>query len=70
MQVIGDEQGNIIHLYERDCSVQRRHQKVVEVAPSVGLSESLRDVFVKRLFNSWRILNMSMLGQLNFGFRR
>lgn len=43
MQVIGDEQGNIIHLYERDCSVQRRHQKVVEVAPSVGLSESLRE---------------------------
>ena len=43
VQVIGDEQGNIIHLYERDCSVQRRHQKVVEVAPSVGLSESLRE---------------------------
>ncbi|MEJ7423273.1 pyruvate carboxylase [Staphylococcus warneri] len=42
VQVIGDEYGNLIHLYERDCSVQRRHQKVVEVAPSVGLSESLR----------------------------
>ena len=40
VQVIGDEYGNLIHLYERDCSVQRRHQKVVEVAPSVGLSES------------------------------
>ena len=36
VQVIGDEYGNIVHLYERDCSVQRRHQKVVEVAPSVG----------------------------------
>ena len=35
--------GNIIHLYERDCSVQRRHQKVVEVAPSVGLSNKLRE---------------------------
>lgn len=43
VQVIGDELGNIIHLYERDCSVQRRHQKVVEVAPSVGLSNSLRE---------------------------
>lgn len=43
VQVIGDELGNIIHFYERDCSVQRRHQKVVEVAPSVGLSNSLRE---------------------------
>ena len=43
VQVIGDEFGNIIHLYERDCSVQRRHQKVVEVAPSVGLSNKLRE---------------------------
>lgn len=42
VQIIGDEAGNIIHLYERDCSVQRRHQKVVEVAPSVSLSTSLR----------------------------
>ncbi|UXR72280.1 pyruvate carboxylase [Staphylococcus sp. IVB6238] len=43
VQIIGDKAGNIIHLYERDCSVQRRHQKVVEVAPSVSLSESLRE---------------------------
>jgi len=43
VQILGDEQGNIVHLYERDCSVQRRHQKVVEVAPSLSLSESLRD---------------------------
>ncbi|MDM7863939.1 pyruvate carboxylase [Staphylococcus borealis] len=43
VQIIGDEYGNIVHLYERDCSVQRRHQKVVEVAPSVGLSHDLRE---------------------------
>ena len=43
VQIIGDEYGNIVHLYERDCSVQRRHQKVVEVAPSVGLSDDLRE---------------------------
>ncbi|MFC7061335.1 pyruvate carboxylase [Halobacillus seohaensis] len=42
VQILGDFQGNIIHLYERDCSVQRRHQKVVEVAPSVSLSDTLR----------------------------
>src|SRR5690625_2004330 len=43
VQVLGDEQGNIVHLYERDCSVQRRHQKVVEVAPSLSLTDKLRD---------------------------
>ncbi|AEH48725.1 pyruvate carboxylase [Parageobacillus thermoglucosidasius] len=42
VQILGDYEGNIIHLYERDCSVQRRHQKVVEVAPSVSLSDELR----------------------------
>ncbi|MGV2874514.1 pyruvate carboxylase [Macrococcus capreoli] len=42
VQIIGDTHGNIVHLFERDCSVQRRHQKVVEVAPSVGLTEELR----------------------------
>ena len=51
VQVIGDELGNIIHLYERDCSVQRRHQKVVEVAPSVGLSNSLRERICEALFS-------------------
>ncbi|WP_080846631.1 pyruvate carboxylase [Cytobacillus gottheilii] len=43
VQIIGDEHGNIVHLFERDCSVQRRHQKVVEVAPCVSLDEQLRN---------------------------
>lgn len=43
VQILGDHSGNVVHLYERDCSVQRRHQKVVEVAPSLSLSEDLRD---------------------------
>ncbi|RYL95439.1 pyruvate carboxylase [Sporolactobacillus sp. THM7-4] len=42
VQVIADQSGETVHLYERDCSVQRRHQKVVEVAPSRGLGEKLR----------------------------
>lgn len=42
VQILGDTHGNIIHLFERDCSVQRRHQKVVEVAPAFALSTALR----------------------------
>jgi len=42
VQILGDRYGNVVHLYERDCSIQRRHQKVVEVAPSVSLPEQLR----------------------------
>lgn len=38
----GDQYGNILHLYERDCSIQRRHQKVVEIAPAAHLDPQLR----------------------------
>lgn len=43
VQILGDMHGNVVHLFERDCSVQRRHQKVVEVAPCVSLSTELRE---------------------------
>src|SRR5436305_73906 len=42
VQILGDMHGNLLHLYERDCSVQRRHQKVVEVAPAANLPTSIR----------------------------
>lgn len=42
MQIMADEHGNIVHLFERDCSIQRRHQKIIEEAPAPNISESLR----------------------------
>ncbi len=45
VQILGDNEGNIVHLYERDCSVQRRFQKVIEVAPSILMQETREKLF-------------------------
>jgi pyruvate carboxylase len=47
VQILADSQGNVVHLFERDCSVQRRNQKVVEIAPAPNLDEALRQELYK-----------------------
>ncbi|WP_019416078.1 pyruvate carboxylase [Paenisporosarcina sp. TG20] len=60
VQILGDKHGNLVHLYERDCSIQRRHQKVVEIAPSNSLSQDLRDRICEaaiQLMNNVKYIN-------------
>ncbi|KAK9470000.1 carbamoyl-phosphate synthase L chain, ATP binding domain-containing protein [Dipodascopsis tothii] len=47
VQLLGDSEGNVVHFFERDCSVQRRHQKVVEMAPAKDLPKNVRDAILK-----------------------
>jgi pyruvate carboxylase len=50
VQILADEYGNTVHLFERDCSIQRRHQKVIEIAPSPSLDPGLERAYSMRLF--------------------
>ncbi|MBB6283975.1 pyruvate carboxylase [Geobacillus subterraneus] len=66
VQILGDHEGNIVHLYERDCSVQRRHQKVVEVAPSVSLSDELRQRICEAAVQLMRSVGYVNAGTVEF----
>lgn len=66
VQILGDRHGNILHLYERDCSVQRRHQKVVEVAPSVNLDNRIRREVAEAAVAIARTANYYSAGTVEF----
>ncbi|HET8861281.1 pyruvate carboxylase [Marivirga sp.] len=66
VQIMGDNYGNIVHLYERDCSVQRRFQKVVEVAPSANLSQETKDKLYEYALAITRQVNYNNVGTVEF----
>jgi pyruvate carboxylase len=66
VQLLGDQHGNLVHLYERDCSVQRRFQKVVEVAPSVGLKEETKQKLYQYALSIGKAVNYYNAGTVEF----
>jgi acetyl-CoA carboxylase biotin carboxylase subunit len=66
IQVIGDQYGNVIHLSERDCSIQRRHQKLVEESPSPFLDKKLRDKMGKAAIKAAKSINYEGVGTVEF----
>ncbi|MEU1210308.1 pyruvate carboxylase [Nocardia sp. NPDC005825] len=66
VQILADQQGNVIHLYERDCSLQRRHQKVIELAPAPNLDPALRDRICADAVAFARQIGYSCAGTVEF----
>jgi len=65
-QILGDCHGNVIHLFERDCSIQRRHQKLIEIAPSPQLSESQREWIGKTAIKAAKTVGYQNAGTVEF----
>ncbi len=66
IQIVADTHGNIVHLYERDCSVQRRYQKVIEFAPSIGLPQETKDSLYKYAVDICKAVNYNNIGTVEF----
>ena len=66
VQVFGDTHGNIIHLFERDCSMQRRHQKIIEECPAPGMTSEFRSVITNTAIRAARAINYTGAGTVEF----
>jgi 3-methylcrotonyl-CoA carboxylase alpha subunit len=66
VQVFGDSHGNVVHLFERDCSLQRRHQKVIEEAPAPGMDEATREAVCGAAVRAAKAVNYENAGTIEF----
>jgi 3-methylcrotonyl-CoA carboxylase alpha subunit len=66
VQVFGDSQGSVVHLFERDCSLQRRHQKVIEEAPAPGMDEATREAVCSAAVRAAKAVNYEGAGTIEF----
>ncbi len=66
MQILGDLHGNVVHFFERECSIQRRHQKIIEEAPSPAVDSNLRESMGKAAVTAARSLNYTSAGTVEF----
>jgi 3-methylcrotonyl-CoA carboxylase alpha subunit len=66
VQVFGDTHGNVVHLFERDCTLQRRNQKVIEEAPAPGMSEALREKMCAAAVKLAKSVNYEGAGTVEF----
>lgn len=66
IQILGDHHGNVVHFFERECSIQRRHQKIIEEAPSPAVNADLRDRMGKAAISAARSLDYTSAGTVEF----